>query len=130
MRHHDTVREQDAERIALDIFQQAETGERITLGLRDIRYIPLDESGVTFQRMTALLVIAIAIVAVVVAGGVVVLVIVLREAWPSRGEWAEEDRAAGEDPRRGVADKGFWAGPSGLLGDSRTRQLRREGPFV
>ena len=58
--------------------------------------------------MTALLVIAIAIVAVVVAGGVIVLVMVLREAWPSRGEWAEEDRAAGVDPRRSKGENSWF----------------------
>lgn len=64
--------------------------------------------------MSAVVVVALVIVAVIIVAGVVVLVIVVREAWPSRREWAEEDRAAGEDPRRGVADKDFWAGPPGM----------------
>ena len=59
--------------------------------------------------MPAVVVVALVIVAVFVAAGLVLLVIVLREALRSRGEWAEEDRAAGEDLRRGISDKDFWA---------------------
>jgi hypothetical protein len=41
-RHTDPVREQDAERIALDIYQQADkTGERITLGTVERRLAEL-----------------------------------------------------------------------------------------
>jgi hypothetical protein len=58
--------------------------------------------------------IALVIVAVIFAAGLVVLVFVTRDAYRTRDQWAEEDRAAGEDLRRGVADKDFWAGPPGF----------------
>ena len=58
--------------------------------------------------------IALVIVAVIFAAGLVVLVFVTRDAYRTRDQWAEEDRAAGEDLRRGVADKDFWAGPAGF----------------
>ena len=60
--------------------------------------------------MTAVLVVALAIIAVIVVAGVILLALILRETWSSRGEWADEDRDAGEDPRRGVLDKDWWAG--------------------
>lgn len=62
-----------------------------------------------------MVVIALVIIAVIVVAGLVLFVIVLCDALRSRHEWAEEDRAAGEDLRRGMADKDFWAfgGPFG-----------------
>jgi hypothetical protein len=64
--------------------------------------------------MTAVVVVALVIVAVIVAAGLVVLVLVTRDAYRTRDQWAEEDRAAGADLRRGLADKDFWAGPAGF----------------
>jgi hypothetical protein len=58
--------------------------------------------------------VALVIVAVIFAAGLVVLVFVTRDAYRTRDQWAEEDRAAGEDLRRGAADKDFWAGPPGF----------------
>jgi preprotein translocase subunit SecG len=48
--------------------------------------------------MTAMVVVALVIVAVIVAAGLVVLVFVTRDAYRTRGRWAEEDGAAGVDP--------------------------------
>jgi hypothetical protein len=61
--------------------------------------------------MSVIVVLALAITAVIVVAGLVLLVVVLREAWPSRDRWAEEDRAAGEDTRRDAADRDFPFGP-------------------
>jgi hypothetical protein len=66
--------------------------------------------------MSGVVVAALVIVAVIVAAGFVLLIFVVRDAWPSRGEWAEEDRAAGEDTRRGIADKDFPFGPLPPIG--------------
>jgi ABC-type cobalt transport system substrate-binding protein len=60
--------------------------------------------------MTAVVVVALVIVAVIVAAGLVVLVFVTRDAYRTRDQWAEEDRAAGADPRRDSFDRGLWPG--------------------
>jgi uncharacterized membrane protein len=64
--------------------------------------------------MTAVFVIVAVIVAVIVVAGVVVLVFVTRDAYRTRSQWAEEDRAAGVDPRRDSFDRGLWPGPPGF----------------
>ena len=63
--------------------------------------------------MTAVLVVALVIMAVIVAVGLVVLVILLRDAWRNRAEDPKDDWEAvhGDDERwetgRGVADRGL-----------------------
>jgi hypothetical protein len=59
--------------------------------------------------MTALLFGVLVFAAVIVVTGLILLAVVVRQTWHSRGEWAEEDREAGEDPRRGRADD-TWTG--------------------
>lgn len=56
--------------------------------------------------------VALVIVAAIIAAAVAFLVIVVRQAWSGRGNWAEEDRIAGEDTRRDASDKGL-PGPLG-----------------
>jgi hypothetical protein len=56
--------------------------------------------------MTAVVVVAL----VIVAAGLVVLVFVTRDAYRTRDQWAEEDWAAGADPRRDSFDRGLWPG--------------------
>ena len=64
--------------------------------------------------MTAVVAVALVIVAMILAAGLVVLVFVTRDAYRTRGQWAEEDRVAGVDPRRDSFDRGLWPGPPGF----------------
>jgi len=66
--------------------------------------------------MTIVVIVAVSIVALIAVSGLVLLVFVVLDAWPSRGEWAEEDRIAGEDTRRGIADRDFPFGPLPPIG--------------
>ena len=54
--------------------------------------------------------VVLVIVAVFVVAGLILVALILRDTWSSRGDWAEEDREAGEDTRRDSLDRDWWAG--------------------
>lgn len=62
------------------------------------------------QPMSVVMWVVLVIVALFVIAGLVLVAVILRETWSSRRQWADEDREAGEDTRRGIADKDWWAG--------------------